>query len=164
MCKASAKGVQSKRKKTSGINCERRKRHPCHCVLTCNAMGSFIPPALIMPCKKFNPELYDDAPPLTLKLHNESGYMTGRAFKSSIATAISQSSDLLVAQHHLRQFLSQQLRAVVQNNTISPSESLASSSEPTPSTSTNLSRRSLSSLNDVLEGIRSIPVVDPNTQ
>lgn len=76
---------------------------------------------------------------------------------------ISQSSDLLVAQPSPSPVPQPTTSPVVQNNTISPSESLASSSEPTPSTSTNSSRRSLSSLNDVLEGIRSIPVVDPNT-
>lgn len=52
--------------------------------LTCNALGSFLPPVLIMPRKKFNPELYDGAPPLTLKLHNETGYMTGNSIKYNV--------------------------------------------------------------------------------
>lgn len=42
--------------------------------------GTYVPPAIIFPRKRFNPLLYDGAPLGTLKLHNESGYMTGDLF------------------------------------------------------------------------------------
>ncbi|XP_072375635.1 uncharacterized protein [Diabrotica undecimpunctata] len=42
--------------------------------------GTYIPPAIIFPRKKFNPTLYDGAPLGTLCLYNESGYMTGELF------------------------------------------------------------------------------------
>lgn len=53
-------------------------------VLCLNAIGQYIPPAIIFPRKRFNPMLYDDAPPGTLKLHNESGYMVGELFHQYI--------------------------------------------------------------------------------
>lgn len=42
--------------------------------------GTYVPPTIIYPRKRFNPVLYDGAPVGTLKLHNESGYMTGDLF------------------------------------------------------------------------------------
>lgn len=45
-----------------------------------SSAGTFIPPALIFPRKKFNQDLYDGAPPGTLPLYNESAYMTGDLF------------------------------------------------------------------------------------
>lgn len=42
--------------------------------------GTYIPPAIIFPRKKFNATLYDGAPVGTLRLYNESGYMTGELF------------------------------------------------------------------------------------
>lgn len=42
--------------------------------------GTFIPPAIIFLRKKFNPTLYDEGPIGTLRLFNESGYMTGELF------------------------------------------------------------------------------------
>lgn len=49
-------------------------------VVCMSSSGNFIPPALIFPRKKFNPDLYDAAPPGTLPLYNESAYMTGDLF------------------------------------------------------------------------------------
>lgn len=42
--------------------------------------GTYIPPTIIFPRKKYNPVLYDAAPVGTLRLYNESGYMTGELF------------------------------------------------------------------------------------
>lgn len=42
--------------------------------------GTYVPPAIIFPRKKYNALLYDAAPIGTLRLYNESGYMTGELF------------------------------------------------------------------------------------
>lgn len=42
--------------------------------------GMYVPPSIIFPRKRFNPDLYDGAPIGTLKLYNESGYMTSDLF------------------------------------------------------------------------------------
>lgn len=49
-------------------------------VVCMSSAGSYIPPAIIFPRKKYNPTLYDGAPAGTLPLYNESGYMTGELF------------------------------------------------------------------------------------
>lgn len=49
-------------------------------VVCMSSGGTYIPPAIIFPRKKFNPTLYDGAPVGTLCLYNESGYMTGELF------------------------------------------------------------------------------------
>lgn len=42
--------------------------------------GMYVPPFIIFPQKRLNPDLYDGAPIGTLNLHNESGYMTADLF------------------------------------------------------------------------------------
>lgn len=42
--------------------------------------GQCVPPALIFPRKTFNANLYDGAPPGTLKMYQDTGYMTGELF------------------------------------------------------------------------------------
>lgn len=49
-------------------------------VVCISSGGTFVPPSIIFPRKRFNPDLYDGAPVGTLKLHNESGYMTSDLF------------------------------------------------------------------------------------
>lgn len=49
-------------------------------VVCFSASGCYIPPTLIFPRKKYNPTLYDGAPPGTFALYNETGYMTDKLF------------------------------------------------------------------------------------
>lgn len=53
-----------------------------HSTVVCcmNAAGNFIPPALLFPRKTKKSELYDAAPPDTLALWDESGWMTSDCF------------------------------------------------------------------------------------
>jgi len=50
-------------------------------VVSCiGSSGQCVPPALIFPRKIFNANLYDGAPPGTLKMYQDTGYMTGELF------------------------------------------------------------------------------------
>lgn len=49
-------------------------------VICMSSGGMYVPPSIIFPRKRFNPDLYDGAPIGTLKLYNESGYMTSDLF------------------------------------------------------------------------------------
>jgi len=53
-----------------------------HVTVVCciGSSGQCVPPALIFPRKTFNANLYDGAPPGTLKMYQDTGYMTGELF------------------------------------------------------------------------------------
>ncbi|KAF0732193.1 Uncharacterized protein FWK35_00027240, partial [Aphis craccivora] len=55
---------------------------PQHVTVVCciSSSGQCVPQALIFPRKTFNPNLYDGAPPGTLKLYQDTGYMTVELF------------------------------------------------------------------------------------
>ena len=54
-----------------------------HCTIVCcmSSAGTFIPPGIIFPRKRWKPELGDSGPPGTLNLCHESGWMTGELFQ-----------------------------------------------------------------------------------
>lgn len=67
------------RKQVGAITSAERGTHTT--VVCCmSALGVFIPPALIFSRKNFKAELFDDAPPGTLGLVQESGWMVGELF------------------------------------------------------------------------------------
>ena len=55
-----------------------------HCTVVCcmSSSGTFIPPAVIFPRKRWKAELGDNGPPGTLNLVQENGWMTGDLFVS----------------------------------------------------------------------------------
>lgn len=74
-----SKGVKQVSSSTSG---ERRVL-----VTTCaiiSAAGTFVPPAMVFPRKYFKPHMLNGAPPGTLGLANESGWMTMELFPEVI--------------------------------------------------------------------------------
>ena len=54
-----------------------------HCTIVCcmSSAGTFIPPSVIFPRKRWKPELGDSGPPGTLNLCQENGWMTGELFQ-----------------------------------------------------------------------------------
>ena len=53
-----------------------------HCMIVCcmSSAGTFIPPAVISPRKRWKLELGDDGPPVTLNMCQENGLITGELF------------------------------------------------------------------------------------
>lgn len=71
--------AQKGKKQVGAITSAERGVHTT--VVACVSSGGvYVPPAIIFPRKRFNPDLYDGAPIGTLKLHNDSGYMTSDLF------------------------------------------------------------------------------------
>ncbi|XP_050527921.1 serine/threonine-protein kinase H1 homolog [Daktulosphaira vitifoliae] len=69
--------------KEAGQDCAERRRHVA--VVCCIGLsGQSTPPVLIFPRKTFNPNLYDEAPPGTLKLFNDPDYMVGELFVKGV--------------------------------------------------------------------------------
>lgn len=59
---------------------KRRTRQQVSVAVYTNATGYFVPPAMIIPRINFKPECFDSAPPGTLQLCCERGYMVGHLF------------------------------------------------------------------------------------
>ena len=71
--------AQKGKKQVGAITSAERGQHVT--VVACvGSTGNFIPPALIFPRKNHKAELFDGAPPGTLQLCNDSGYMVGELF------------------------------------------------------------------------------------
>lgn len=70
----------SKGKKQVGALTSAERGQHVSIAVRANAAGNFIPPAMIIPRKNFKPEYFDGAPPGTLQLCYESGYMVGHLF------------------------------------------------------------------------------------
>lgn len=71
--------AQKGKKQVGAITSAERGTHTT--VVVCMSSGGmYPPPSIIFPRKRFNPDLYDGAPIGTLKLYNESGYMTSDLF------------------------------------------------------------------------------------
>lgn len=71
--------AQKGKKQVGALTSAERGQHVT--VAVCgNAAGNLIPPTLIIPRKNFKHEYFDGAPPGTLKLCYETGYMVGELF------------------------------------------------------------------------------------
>lgn len=71
--------AQKGKKQVGAVTSAERGVHTT--VVVCMSSGGmYVPPSIIFPRKRFNPDLYDGAPIGTLKLYNESGYMTSDLF------------------------------------------------------------------------------------
>lgn len=75
-----SKILASKGKKQVGALTSSERGQHVTIVACVSSVGHYIPPALIFPRKKYNALYYDDAPPGTLPLWQDSGYMTGDLF------------------------------------------------------------------------------------
>lgn len=81
--------AQKGKKQVGAITSAERGVHTT--VVACmNSAGMYVPPSIIFPRKRFNPDLYDGAPTGTLKLYNETGYMTADLFVKWIKHFIDQ--------------------------------------------------------------------------
>lgn len=67
------------RKQVGSLTSAERGQHVT-CVCCMNAIGNFVPPALIFPRKNRKEELLDALPPGSLGLFHETGWMTGDTF------------------------------------------------------------------------------------
>lgn len=70
--------LKGKKQVGSLTSAERGERVTVVCCIS--SSGLCVPSALIFPRKTFNANLYDGAPPGTLKLYQDTGYMTGELF------------------------------------------------------------------------------------
>lgn len=75
-----AKNICVKGKKQVGAVTSAERGLHATVVACVSAARQYVPPALIFPRKILNPNLYDRAPPGTLRLCQESGYMTSDLF------------------------------------------------------------------------------------
>lgn len=71
--------AQRGKKQVGALTSAERGQHVSIAVCA-NAAGNFIPPAIIIPRKNYKPEYFDSAPPGTLQLCYDSGYMVGDLF------------------------------------------------------------------------------------
>lgn len=67
------------KKQVGAVTSDERGQHFTD-VVCVNAIGNFVPPAIIIPRRNHKAEYFDCAPPGTLELCNPSGYMIGNLF------------------------------------------------------------------------------------